>query len=146
MANEDSESTQMIEGKFGQGAYGPTVRLVLKSVAAAEQLRELFISARHAPEPILVTRQPGVRIDGVEELRLIQESGVGPHAHLRRTGQSERGQRLDWLASPAGWSILAGLVDPFVRGQSGHQYLTSEAHDDVLIEVSFGEESSAAGH
>jgi hypothetical protein len=132
MANEDSESTQMIEGEFGQGAYGPTVRLVLKSVAAAEQLRELFIGARHAPEPIHVTRQPGVRIDGVEELRLIQES--------------ERGQRSDWLASPAGWSILAGLVDAFVKGRPGHQYLTSETHDDVLIEVSFGEESSAAEH
>lgn len=38
-----------------------------------------------------------------------------------------------------GWSRNAGLLEPFVAGKTGHQYLTSEASDAALIEVSHGE-------
>lgn len=52
-------------------------------------------------------------------------------------GASATGKGFRWCASSEGWAYEAGLLDPFVEGRSGHQYLTREGVDAALVEVSF---------
>jgi hypothetical protein len=129
----------LIIGDYGVGAHGPTIMLQLRSAAAAAWLRDMFLKARRSPEGIDLLADPRVRVHGVEQLTLTVRAVHGPYIELQCIGSSSDGKRFQWSASSEGWSYEAGLLDPFVEGRGGHQYLTREGVDDALVEVSFGE-------
>jgi hypothetical protein len=53
---------------------------------------------------------------------------------------------LVWRCTSDEWITCAALLEPLAEGKRGHQYLTEERYDDVLIEVSHGEAHGSRTH
>jgi hypothetical protein len=130
------EATPLILGDYGPGAYGPTIVLKLASPAAAGWLRDLLLARAAGREPLDLVSQPDVQITNVEALVLRTVPAADGRCRLYRAGESSR---FTWECTSDGWRALAFLIEPFVAGERGHQYLTSEHADDALIEVSHDE-------
>jgi cell division protein FtsI/penicillin-binding protein 2 len=51
--------------------------------------------------------------------------------------------RFEWEETPDNWQVKAelieGLYDAGLRGESGHQYLTSEGQGNIIVELSLNE-------
>lgn len=141
MAQSDAQTNEpLIVGAYGRsGAYGPTILLELKSPAAARWLHDLFLQVRRGQRAVDLTSDARVRISGITRLQIDTRAGVGPLVQLRQTGNDASGPSFLWTATSAGWSYQAGLLEPFMGGRPGHQYLTSEESDDAIVEVSLYE-------
>lgn len=127
------EDSPLIEGDYGEGAYGPTILLRIHTSAGAELLKTLMMRLANSPASTSVSLVdvPGVALDAaVWALNLRVERTVHGK-HLWR--DSEGG--FTWVGTQEDWSTAGQLVEPLVH-QRGHQYLTSEIEDDALIEVS----------
>ncbi len=126
----------LIRGEFGAGAYGPTIRLLVRSPVGVVWLREVFLSLANAQ--IGTTRNleslPEVSMPSVGRLELV----VASRTPRPRLTAEEYG--FTWIADNQDWLSAALLLDPFSSGQAGHQYFTDESVDAALIEVSFGED------
>lgn len=62
--------------------------------------------------------------------------------HARSLFLDERGEgtALRWVRARDDWQTVALLVEGLMHeGQPGHQYLTEEGLDDVIVELSFRE-------
>jgi hypothetical protein len=126
----------MVDGELGDGAFGPTILLTPRSHDGVERLRVLFA--------LLAASNPGIVVNLVEEagfdlgasiwsLRL-QVTDSRPIKHLVRGKDGG----FTWSGTSDDWETASLLVEPLLR-QSGHQYLTDEAMDDAIVEVSYGE-------
>jgi hypothetical protein len=124
-----------IRGTLGLGAYGPTLRLELHGRDAVAWLRDRFLLMRNTVTPEILTDRPEVSIRDQVTLELVL-AGAKQEKRLVRVHEEKR---LRWMCTADEWLTNALLLDPFLRGRSGHQYLTNEGIDDVLVEVSFGE-------
>ncbi len=127
----------LLVGDFGHGAYGPTLLIILPTRAGASWLQGIFETRRQPGGPIDLTAMSEARIVGIQPLLLSLRQSGGQVRFRETSGGNPPAFELS--ASPEGWADLAALLDPFVRGEPGHQYLTREDVDDALIEVSFGE-------
>lgn len=129
-------ATPRVEGDFAEGAYGPTILLELKSLEAVSWFHDLLIGLAQSPPgtTIRFDQESGVEIGAaVLEFNLI----VTTNRTDRRLVQGPPGV-FNWACLPAQWRDASALIEP-LKHQSGHQYLTSEGIDDVLVEVSYGE-------
>jgi hypothetical protein len=129
----------LIIGEFGAGAFGPTILLKLLSERSVDWLRCVFrrlADESHATLDLATASE--VRIEGVRSLLLMHTNESGD-AELRRAPSARTERDFVWEADSAGWLDAAGLMDPFLAGSTGHQYLTREGIDAALIEISFGE-------
>jgi hypothetical protein len=125
----------MIVGGLAPGAYSPTtLSLQCNSVEGVRRLRSAFLTIATGEDPGDLAQSPVIALEGVSSLRLVRVL-ESPRNHIR----IEDGTRLQWTASADEWVTMTYLLEPFLDGATGHQYLTSELTDDVLVEVSHGE-------
>jgi hypothetical protein len=125
----------LIVGGLGRGAHSPmTLLLQCNSVEGVRWLRSAFLTIAAGEDPGDLAQSPVMALGGVSSLRLarVLES---PRNHTR----IQDGTRLEWTASADEWVTMTYLLDPLLDGAIGHQYLTNEGTDDVLVEVSHGE-------
>jgi len=111
-----------------------TLLLQCNSIEGVRWLRSAFLTIATGEDPGDLAHSPVMALGGVSSLRLerVLES---PRNHIR----IQDGTSLHWSASADEWVTMTYLLDPFLDGATGHQYLTNEGNDDVLVEVSHGE-------
>jgi hypothetical protein len=117
------------------GAYGPMIVVQLASEAAVGWLRQLILDVADGLKDPELSELPEVRLVNFDRLRLTLAL---PDA-ARELFRLDDGSAFLWSCSQERWHTNAALLDPFLTGRRGHQYMTSEKIDDALIEVSFGE-------
>jgi hypothetical protein len=124
-----------LEGDFYEGAFGPSILLVLTSPEAVVWLRSIFddLAASSIETVLRLDSQPTVEIGAALtalELRRVER------ASDRHLVQAPDGS-FTWSCTADEWQTVSLMLEPLLE-QSGHQYLTSET-DDAIIEVSYGE-------
>jgi len=130
---------RLIVGDYDLGAFGPTILLKLTSKAAARWLHEALMGlAQTSEKSIDLASAPEVNIQGVHSLRL-RHTRASEEPGLRGPRSVAADADFDWALDRDGWRVAAGLLEPFLTGRAGHQYLSEEAKDAALIEVSFDE-------
>jgi hypothetical protein len=136
MAGVGIPETPLLEGDFYEGAFGPSILLVLTSRESVTWLREVFGDLAVAPTERLfsLVSQPEVQIGAAVGDILLRRVSIPPEKHLAR----EDYDRFVWSCTSDEWETMSLLLEPFLE-RPGHQYLTNEGADDALIEVSFGE-------
>lgn len=134
-----SDRPPSIVGGFGDGAYGPTIFLKLESDAAVRWLHDLMLSMVNSTESRDLTSESIAQFRGIDRLEL--RSAFKAEKHLLRV--RDRFSFL-WCGSADYWRRTAGLLEPFLGGKTGHQYLTREGIDDAVLEVSFRESDVTA--
>lgn len=126
----------LIAGDLYEGAEGRTLLLQITSDEGMRFLHSLFARLADS-EPQAVVRldqQPGVVLHGEVELFLVVGSKPASRhlvVHSTRT--------ITWSCSAEEWSTTAELLEPFLDGSPGHQYLTSPPYDDLTVLLSFKE-------
>lgn len=132
--DQDAENP-LIVGGLAPGAYSRmTLLLQCDSVEGVRWLRSVFLKIATGEDPGDLAHSPAMALEGVSSLRLarVLES---PRSHIRL----QDGTRIQWTASADEWVTMTYLLDPLLDGATGHQYLTNEGIDDLLVEVSHGE-------
>ena len=159
--SENSPSPKLlIAGDFYEGSDGPTIILKLLSPAAVEWLHGVMTKLANDPEfAIDLAAQSEAHILGIRSWNLYRSSGSSDDAGVNLIGarfwKLFRGSNwpialrgpssvvadadFEWEMDEDGWITAAALLEPFLDGKPGHQYLTSAGHDAALVEVSFGE-------
>ena len=137
MSNLPDQTAPLIEGDFYEGAFGPSILLILTSRESIAFLRAIFEDRAAAPIGTVVSlvEQPGVRIGAALGELLLCRVSRRPGKHLVR----DEYDRFVWSCTADEWETMSLQLEPFL-GQPGHQYLTDEVADDALIEVSYGED------
>jgi hypothetical protein len=128
----------LVEGDYYEGAFGPSILLILTSSAAVEWLRSIFdrMAQDTVGTVVSLLDQPRVAIGAaLTGLRFVVVARE-PERHLVR-GQDDA---FTWSCTADEWHTASLMLEPFTGGQVGHQYLTSEQEDDAIIEVSYGED------
>lgn len=128
-------SQRNIAGGFYAGAYGPAILLKLTSRSAVAWLHALLAGISDATLPVRLESHPAV----AQRLELSATDDAG----LKRLTRTGVGQ-FSWTCAAAEWGRLAGLLEPFLQGRTGHRYLTSDRVEDALVEVSYGEHDVSA--
>lgn len=82
-----------------------------------------------------LTADSAVELLSIVSLRLI----CSDRRSWRNLVATDRKDEFTWIATPDDWESYAALLEPFIEWEYGHQYLTDEVNDDLLVEVSFGE-------
>jgi hypothetical protein len=127
---------------YYEGAYGPTIRIDVKSKDTLKKLKNLFLELA-GPEEKTINMAEMNGVSTLELKKLI----------LRRTSDSkELGKKLmplscsssehafEWVMTAREWGKAATLVDGLLDyNMPGHQYLTHEGVDDILVELAFME-------
>lgn len=131
---------------YYQGAYGPTMRIELKSPGSLVELQRLF-GELAVQRRLTVTLRDADVLQGLK-IRMLRMKALcltvleyaEPMKVLRRE-TTKAGLVFHWSRSALGWAEVAELLDPMCEHQSpAHQYLTREGVDDALVELAFLEE------
>jgi hypothetical protein len=141
---EQAAQETLLIGDFYDGAYGPTIILILEPERGALWFHGLLMRlARDEASGLDLVAVPETEIDGIDSfnLGLVAEQ---PDVALRRVDVDATQVDFDWTQSTSGWAYAAELVESFVKGGSGHHYLSLENHDAALVEVSYREDLPAA--
>ena len=137
-----NEKTIIVD--YYDGAYGPTLRIDVPSREMLDWLKSLFADlAGGAHGQADLIHPDRVRAtSAIARILLLRDASVRPGQRtLHLTGTPEKIE-IRWAGPPAYWSRCSALVDGIVAaGRAGHQYLTEEAVDDALVELSFMEAS-----
>lgn len=134
-----SKSSPLIVGEFAAGAFGPTILLKLLSEEAVQWLQKIFQElAEGSRISFSLASAAGVRIKGVAEL-VFEIADVRPTPSLSGPKKPVANSMFRWTQDKNGWTRSAALLEPFLTGRTGHQFLTDEGIDPVIIEVSYGE-------
>jgi hypothetical protein len=134
-SHDQDVENPLIVGGLAPGAFSPmTLLLQCNSVEGVRWLRSAFLTIAAGEEPGDLAHSPVMGLGGVSSLRL-QRVLESPRNHIR----IQDGTRIQWTASADEWVTMTYLLDPLLDGATGHQYLTNEGIDDVLVEVSHGE-------
>lgn len=128
-------SIATVDGEFGPGAHGPLIRLVVNT-KGVDLLAFVLRTLAESPdgESRRLDLEEGVRIRGLSRLDL-RVVGRPPARHLVR----DEADGFTWFGTRYEWETRALYLEPFLRGETGHQYLTNEQGNDADVEVSFGE-------
>ncbi len=129
---------EQIHVDYYEGAFGNTIRIATSKTEPLIFLKELFarLSREHQLE-IEMSNLKNVKVTGLHSLCLRQ---VSTEFELGGNITVETPHDFVWSRSKEGWKeceeLVAGLL---TSSESGHQYLTSESYDEVLVVVSFNE-------
>jgi hypothetical protein len=133
--------TRLISGGYDEhGAYGPTIFMRLHSEGAVNWLKSVLLDVAHHRRGVDLVAAQGVSLQGVEYFEL-SAADRPQRKRLSRVGEQPR---FIWVRTPEEWRALALMLDPFLEGSSGHQYLSEEGIDDALVEVSFDEANASS--
>jgi hypothetical protein len=134
----DGETNLLID--YYVGAYGPTIRIDIRSFEGLIKLKSLFMRLAEAEvRKVDVSQLNSVVITGIKSLvlELIPENQFYEKS-LELIGDDREGAVFRWSKCRSGWIHCAGLIDGLIDANSpAHQYLTNEGIDDALVEVSF---------
>lgn len=133
----EPERGRLIVGDFYDGAYGPTIILILMSRAAGAWFQQILHSLGVGGPSKILTSDPNVYVAHLDDLEMTSRSS-GPQITLKRRNNDDKASFV-WSATREGWLHLAALTEPLCTEGTGHHYLTDEKDDDALIELSFGE-------
>jgi hypothetical protein len=131
-----SQQPPLLEGDFYEGAYGPSILLVLTSREAVAWLRTMFDDLASAGVGTVVRLDNQQRVEIGAALTALRLRRV-EHTPDRHLVQAPDGS-FTWSCTADEWHTASLMLEPLLE-QSGHQYLTSETADDAIIEVSYGE-------
>jgi hypothetical protein len=137
------EEDRMIGGGFtANGAFGPLIYVIIKSDTGAKFMNQLFLDLASRPigSAFDITKVTGVEIADLPQLNLRRT--VEPRDKHLEVGAAEPNS-FEWTCTREEWIQNAGLMEPFLEGKAGHQYMTSDVIDDALVEISFGEAISS---
>ena len=123
-----------------QGAYGKTLLIRLYSEESLQRLLAIFIPlaggfARAANCDLLslwgtvsvVNRPPRLKLSLVDKVT------------SRVICEGEPDEVMNWSNTLDGWLDVVEMLNALLEAGSGHQYLTDEELDDVLVKVSLNE-------
>ena len=129
---------------YYEGAYGPTLRIDVQAADRLVLLRGLLLSlAESAEREIRLNEIPWVSSRPKVKIAVLMMTGNNgtekPNLKVRAEGSD--GVSISWSGSPAYWKRCAGLVDGLLKyaPRPGHQYLTNETTDGILVELAFME-------
>jgi len=115
---------------YYNGAYGPTIRIDVRSDKDLFKFKELIFSLANAEKnEIMLGEISSIKLSGMKNFNLILD-------------KKEKSKKLElvngefiWSLHRDGWQLcldwIEGIVEP------GHQYLTEEGVDDALSELVF---------
>lgn len=126
--------TEPMRGSFGTGAFGPTVVIELPTTFVAKWLHDTLLDLTPTEPARDLLAEGRVQLEGVKSFSLVCVQSR-PEKRL----QVSTGSNMTWAGTSEQWKETAALVEPFISGRRGHQYLTDEGIDDALIELSYGE-------
>jgi hypothetical protein len=86
----------------------------------------------------VLTAAPEVQIANVKAIEMVSRPNEPRIAFEHRSSTPDKS--FVWSATIAGWLHLIELIQPFCDGQVGHQYLTEDKNDALLVELSSGEQ------
>jgi hypothetical protein len=139
---EKRDSDQNILISFGEGAYGPTIRIETRSPETVIRVRNLLLElASGRVREIKLHEIDSLKIKSIKEFSLKSVSEGREHRKtLKLVQTTSEGPVFHWGRSSEGWRECAELLDGILQHQRpGHQYLTDEAVDDALVIVTFME-------
>lgn len=131
----------LLSGDYYASATGPAIILFLSSPDAAQWLDDLLKGLGKSSKPVTLTDDPHVCISNLAAMSLVYRDD-GRNVELRNTS-SDALPRFTLFMTEDGVTHIRGLIQPFIKGERGHQYLTVGGVDDALVELSFGEDHSS---
>lgn len=127
------------------GAYGPTLRIDTQTAAALVVVRDLLRGlSEGAAARYDLAEDARFALTGVASVELTVAAGAR-RVGLRKSSAGRGLPSIRWNLDSEGWRSCVGLVGGLLEAsRPGHQYLTTEGEDDVLVELAFREGPSAA--
>ena len=119
------------------GASGPTLLVVLETLAGVELLKAAFdrLAAARVGTVLPLHHEAGVSLrSSVSEVNLRVTNKIPAH-HLHQDGN----RAFEWRNTNYEWETARMMLEPFLDGRPGHQYLTNDYPPDPNVTVSFGE-------
>lgn len=133
-------SENLIDGDYYQGSHGPTIRFNALSMAGVEWMHRVFAGLSDDKEEVVdLAAMPELAIQGVSRLMLMLVAEQPSVVLQVRSHEHSGDVECEWRQDSANWRRTAALLEPFLAGCTGHQYLTQEQRDAALVEFSFGE-------
>jgi catechol 2,3-dioxygenase-like lactoylglutathione lyase family enzyme len=132
-------ATAIVRGGFGTWEERRAIVLIPQSVEAVGWLSRLFtgLAEGEGGESTLLDAQPEVELEDVDlfELRV---SDFHPAMAVTAEGEG----RFVWVCNRDDWATVSSLLEPFLVGRSGHQYLHHSygATDEADVVLTFGED------
>jgi hypothetical protein len=145
MPGNKHQNSKPILIDFYNGAYGPTIRIDLKSDKDLGFIADLFSSlAEQKTLQLKLHELDAVSVTGIKSfiLSVIPECSRHNKA-LFVTGNSPDNFACEWKNRPSDWHWCKDMVaadENSPRPSSWHQYLTNvETYDDATVELAFME-------
>ena len=138
-SNDNGDSTLI---DYYQGAYGPTIRIDIRSLETLVKFRDIFeLLAKGKMSEVRLEDIKMVKLQGIRSLVLKRlPEDESDKKSLRLLSLHPEGAVFCWSMNATRWLECGELLDALVEeNQPGHQYLTSEGIDDALVEVAFME-------
>jgi hypothetical protein len=126
----------MVSWDYDAGAYGPTIFVLLRTLEDVKLLSSTFSELAESNGVRIDVERAGTQLINISRFELISDD-MPVKKRLKRV---DDGPGFEWRCTQDQWGIAAALLEPFLAGSTGHQYLTQENVDDALVEVSYGEE------
>jgi len=110
----------------------------MPSSESVKWLHDILMSLAQGETGIDFVAMPEVSIEHVETLKMDRVEAQ-PEIALVNLSTGNQGSDFQWSQDAEHWRTTAMLLEPFLAGREGHQYLTHEGRDAALIEVAFQE-------
>lgn len=135
----ESERKGRLSVDLYDSAYGPSLRIATKSEDALLFLRDLFKTLADQKKDVIGLHN--------EERMVLQRCTfvflhVSPECKITKisTTVDEFKVCVSWWEPPIGWRDCQDFIEVLLRsGGPGHQYLTGEPGDPIIVEVSYRE-------
>ena len=127
--------------EYYQGAYGPTLIVLLNSPQDGMHFKSIFLElAQGNVREAKFSQTDFLRLENVKDVTLQVTAQPKEKKSLTRINDADE-IAFNWSQTQDGWIRSVGLLDGLITADTpGHQYLTSEAVDDALVEISFMED------
>ena len=130
----------LIEGGIRPWGDRPALVLVPVSDEGVSWLHTVFTELSHGEggEVLRIDAEPAVSLEGVTRVELT----VSRYEPMKAVLTDGAGS-ITWTCNVAGWATVAGLLEPFLAGRPGHQYLHHGfgGADEADVVISFAETS-----
>jgi hypothetical protein len=130
---------------YYKGAYGPTLRIDLQSVARLRDIRGFVekLSSGALANFSLAELRPIVIEPPIKSVTLATRyDGPTTQPKFKLLSDESGSLAFDWAQNDREWARTVGLIDGLLqvgaRGRAAHQYLSDES-DHVLVELTLNE-------